>query len=74
MDKILSEYLLQLMMSGQSYTEISSVLHNEYPSIHMGLSELSIRRYVDKHGLNHKKRTVLQEAVQEATREVNVLD
>ena len=71
MEQVSEEEVLELILEGKSYKEISEVLQSRYNHIQRGLSERSVRRFVSKAGLKDKQKAFLDEEIRAATDEVS---
>lgn len=72
MESIPADLVKSLLAAGNTYSQISSYLKQQYPHISRGLSERSIRRYVKENDLKEEVKSDALEAVKESVREVSI--
>ena len=72
MESVPVDVVKGLLTAGNTYSQISSYLKEQYPHISRGLSERSIRRYVKENNLREEVKGDALEAVKESVSEVNV--
>ena len=70
MDSIPVDVVKGLLARGQTYTQISAYLKQQYPHVSRGFSERSIRRFVKENGLKEEVKSDTVEAVKESVSEV----
>ena len=70
MDSIPADVVKGLLAKGQTYSQISSYLKQQYPHISRGFSERSIRRFVKENGLKEEVKNDTVEAIKESVSEV----
>ena len=70
MDQIPEEEVLQLLLEGKTYKDVSDILQRRYSHVQRGLSERSVRRFAAKAGLKVKKQAFIEEEVRTAVEEV----
>ena len=62
--------VLQLLLEGKTYKDVSDILPRRYNHVQRGLSERSVRRFASQAGLKLKKQAFLEEEVRTAVEEV----
>ena len=70
MESIPADLVKNLLAVGNTYSQISSYLKQQYPHIFRGLSEMSIRRYGKENNINKEVESDALEAVKECIGEV----
>ena len=72
MDSVPVRVVKGLLERGQTYSQISVYLKQQYPPVLRGFSERSIRRFVKENGLKEEVKSEAVELVKEAVSEVTV--
>ena len=73
MELVSEDLVKSLLTMGKTYQEISTELTNFYPEIKRGLSERSVRRYVQQHNLKVLSEQDKEQAIKESVQEVRIL-
>ena len=73
MESVPTDLVKSLLAAGNTYSQISSYLKQQYPHISRGFSERSVRRYVKENDLKEAVKSDTLEAVRESVGEVNTL-
>ena len=73
MDAVDKSVVQRMMDGGLNYKQISVELRGLYPSVSRGLSERSVRRYVQKNNMRAVSKHHKLEAVQKAVSEVSII-
>lgn len=72
MDQI-PEEVLQLLLEGNTYKDVSDILQRRYSHVQRGLSERSVWRFASKAGLKLKKKAFIEKEVRSAVEEVELV-
>lgn len=71
MESVPTDLVKRLLAAGNTYSEISSYLKQQYPHVSRGFSERSVRRYVKENDLKEAVKSDTLEAVRESAGKVN---
>ena len=70
MESVSRDVVKSLLAMGKTYRDISIELKAVYPEIQRGLSERSVRRYVERHDLRSACEQAKERAIEESVQEV----
>lgn len=70
MDLVPIDVVKGMLARGETYSQMSTYLKQQYPQISRGFSEQSIRRFVKENGLKEEVKTDVAETVKQSVSKV----